>query len=392
MAALEIQVSDELSISDSLVAVQCSRPWFVPEVVRVWQTRRTRQASELALSDSVSVSDAAQVAHKTGISCSEVVTLSDQVKPTYGARAFLSDALSVADAVVQHVDAKLAVEDALALTESVEPCATLQVLLYDAVNIQEGLSVGSVPIFSDNTVVTVKFPQGLRLDGVSDVANYQIEPLDGGVPVMVLSATPIQSVLATLEGGVIVPTGNGVMSNLFNVGSEVVLAGDYISISTAWQQGTIARVLSVHSERAVLDANLLVADPQNGSITWQHLSAVTGVILTVNQPTNEKNYSFTATGLLVSCGSPFSEDMSQFQAVSTAPEILSTTFLPEFGTLLVTFSKDLSSDDTLLDPSSYGISGPTNVQITGLKTASPTQVLLQTNGFGTGTYQLSVAP
>jgi hypothetical protein len=260
----------------------------------------------------------------------------------------------------------------------------------DTLGLSDSVLVDPFAVVSSGTTLTVRFPDGLRLDQVTNPDHYQVDALGGGVPTMVLSAKPIQPLRGSFSNGAIL--GTELTSNLFGFGSVLVSPGDYIVIQTAWQNVT-ALVVSIPSAGvAELDASLLVADPMSVTRTmvWQQYGPVTGVTLMIHEPTHRAQYQLSVSGLVDSSGLPFSASVT-WTAATEFMNLLSAAFLPAYGTVLVTFSKQLMIDDALLNPAVYDIfGGPTQITVTGVRTVSPTQVMLSTLGFEAGTYVLGV--
>jgi len=168
-----------------------------------------------------------------------------------------------------------------------------------------------------------------------------------------------------------------------------ISTGDYISLQSAANNIAFARVLDVHPDGTlILDRDLLAVDPDNGSIAWTHTSALEGVSLEINKPTNGKLYTATVHGLQDTLGAPY-EDSQDFTAVSAKPQVVEAVQLAE-GQLLITFSDTMRVDFALLSPNEYEVTGPSMVLVKTVQTVTPQQVMLTTVGMGTGAYQVTV--
>jgi hypothetical protein len=167
---------------------------------------------------------------------------------------------------------------------------------------------------SGGSILTVTFSKNLLLYGVNDPGNYQVTAIGGGVPSMVLSAVPIQSVPGV----------------------------------------------------------------------------VTGVTLYIYEPTSSSLYLLTVSGLQNADGTPFNAS-AQWRTATGGPQVTDVEYIPANGSFLLTFSKQMMIDTPLLNPAVYSISGPTVVNILGVRTASANQVVLLTLGVGSGSYSVFVA-
>ena len=168
-----------------------------------------------------------------------------------------------------------------------------------------------------------------------------------------------------------------------------ILVGDYISLQSDANYVPFAKILYVYSDGTLkLDREFYLMDPQNGNISWTHTSALEGVDLTINKPTNTKLYILSVLELQDLSGQLVTETQS-FIASSAKPQVVSAEFL-EQGQIIVTFSDPMRIDTTLQDPGEYSITGASTVQVKTVRTVSPTQVLLTTVGFDFGSYQLEV--
>lgn len=350
----------------------------------------------VSVGDTLAISDSCAKRYSTSVGVASSVTVSDGASSHSTLRLPASETVSVSDSSVEVYtpDAAIpnkfqAISETVGLSVATALHAVLRVHAAETVPFSEHLSVSaaSFAASSSGTSLTVGFPHGLRLDGVSDTERYRIDALDGGVPTMVLTATPIQVQLASGSGGTIL--GSGTTSNQFRLGSSPVVSGNYLTITGRWQVVT-ARVISIPSVGVVaLDTPLVVDDPDNGNLLWVLRSAVTGAALTIHEPSDAKTYRITATNLLEVEGPLFTSSVTWVASVP-GPIVVAAEYFVENGNILLTFSEELVNDSELLSPSVYSITGPTAVEVTGVRTASATQVLLSTTIFGTGTYTVNV--
>lgn len=165
--------------------------------------------------------------------------------------------------------------------------------------------------------------------------------------------------------------------------------GDFISLQSAANNVPFARVIQIYADGTLrLDRELLLLDPDNGMIAWTHHSALEGVDLTINKPTNGKLYTLRVNDLRALTGEVYSET-DDFTAVSGRPQVISAEQLDE-GQIVVSFSDTMRVDQALIGPSEYAITGPTPVLVKTVRTVTPTQVLLTTVGLADGAYTLMV--
>jgi hypothetical protein len=400
-------LSDSVGVSDTLGAHSGARP-SISDTISVSDSTALEHGNHASISDTVGASDALHIANNYRSDVSDTVGATDAVGTTQTTHQGLSDDVGVSESHSVSVGVHSSVGDTIFATEALREGGNEHLFILDVAEVADGgtiisyhaalgfadlitvgesVSVGVGGLISNNETLTVLFREGLRLDQVSDPIHYQITSLTAGVPTMTLTGAPIVTVYSTHTTGTILSSTS--TTSLFEVGSEVVQPGDYIQISTAWQN-TTALVIATPSPGVVeLDDPLLVADPQNGLIVWQHLSPVLGCVLQIEEPTDSQFYRLDVSGLLASDGSPFTQT-SYFNANCTGSNLVSARFVEEYGSVLVTFSKDLNIDSGLLEPAVYSITGPSIVQVTRVRTASSNQVVLDAHGFQQGTYVLTV--
>lgn len=165
------------------------------------------------------------------------------------------------------------------------------------------------------------------------------------------------------------------------------VVGDYITLSSAYDSLPFLKVVAL-----ALDGGLILDRefpfPEDSPLTWTHTSALQGVELEINKPTNGKTYTMFVEGLRTEAGAPYN-DSSSFAAVSSKPAVVSAEELDE-AQVLITFSDTMRIDAALLSPAEYAVTGPTNVLVKTAQTVAKNQVLLTTVGMGAGSYTLEV--
>lgn len=163
--------------------------------------------------------------------------------------------------------------------------------------------------------------------------------------------------------------------------------GDFVSLSSPYDSIQFLRVVAVMPDGALL-LDREFPFPEDSPLTWVHTSALQGVEIDTNKPTNGKGYTLTVSGLQTTSGSPYS-DAQSFTATSPKPQVVSAEQL-DAGQVLVTFSDTMRIDQALLSPNEYEITGPSQVLIKTVQTSTANQVLLTTVGMGSGSYNLEV--
>jgi hypothetical protein len=248
------------------------------------------------------------------------------------------------------------------------------------------------------TTIRVPILSGeVRYDGTTDAKNFFFTARDGGVPLEVEQATPIVDVLQSgSTASVVAGSTNDFTSVVLSLPTGAFTptnVGDYIQLtgpSRSWNNSTVLRIVGlIDSTTLIVDEPLLTNDPLNGSITWLHTSAVRRIDLTVNKATNGKTYVASYRNLLSKEGNQKVEKDLAFVASTPRPQLSSVDFLPE-GSVLVTFGEDMRADAGIMNPADYSITGASSVEVTSVVPVSDRSVLLTTNGFGSGSYLLTI--
>lgn len=84
-------------------------------------------------------------------------------------------------------------------------------------------------------------------------------------------------------------------------------------------------------------------------------------------------------------------DLTVEAGISSILAIVVADYLPDDGTVLVSFDSDLCIDPVLLSPSSYVFSGPTTVEVRKVRTADSKTVALTTSGLASGDYTITAS-
>jgi len=284
---------------------------------------------------------------------------------------------------------------------------------------------------SNGTQLEVTFGSPLGFQGSTIPSNYQVTPDEpGAVPVGVQSVTPLYteyqsgvgfvghsddgamqgSATFRAEADYLTPgfQARVAMRGSATLGTSLTYVqtattrrftptgvyapipiGDYITLLSAANNVQFSRVLDVHPDGTlILDRDLFVLDPDNGAIAWTHTSALEGVELEINKPTNGEQYTATVHGLRDTAGAPY-QDTQDFTAVSAKPQVVEAVQLQE-GQIVITFSDTMRIDFALLSPNEYEVAGPSTVLVKTVQTISPQQVMLTTVGMALGAYQVTV--
>lgn len=133
---------------------------------------------------------------------------------------------------------------------------------------------------------------------------------------------------------------------------------------------------------------------------WRHISGVQKLTFKTRRSPGTKLtggaiYSFSGKNLftkLTGDGYSFQANFVAQTGVIDRPRVISATFLPETGTVLVGFDQQMRvEDETLTNPGDYAITGPTTVTIKRVRSYNDTMVALETSGLGAGDYTLTVS-
>lgn len=355
---------------------------------------------------SISITDLAGVAQTFTSAftlASDTVTVSDSVAIHGSGTSAFTDTVTISDSVGLSLHTHLPISETVPLVET--PGISAHLLLPisapgDRISVHDAVASGVISVVSDGPLLTISWPIGMRIEGITKLSNYSVFPLgpgdhplgNGAFPVGLEGAAPVQNVLQTGSACTIVSTDGS--SSTLSFADSVPLSsaniGEYISLASPSNTIDYLRIVSVPSSTTVVVDHPLVAPDPAGAISWSHKTPIMGVQLTMTKPTNGGLYRVLASGLKTSIGD---EDFSLsdfFTAFADFPSVVGATYLGD-GQILVTFSDPMLNNDILTDPREYSFSlAPTAVTITSVRTISETQVLLETLGMGSGTYQLEV--
>lgn len=130
-------------------------------------------------------------------------------------------------------------------------------------------------------------------------------------------------------------------------------------------------------------------------VTWRHISGVRDLTITTTKLTLGAEYLLQIRDFVSQfSGERFSLDAPFLATPSTEnrPKVVEAEFLPEDGNVVVTFDQTMRVDDLNFgNPADYGITGPTTVQVKRVTLKDDRTVVLQTTGFGAGSYTLTVS-
>lgn len=277
------------------------------------------------------------------------------------------------------------VSDSLTLSETVSNQAANTFAPTESFSVLESLSIGTVQLAWVNGQLTVSFPLGMRVEGVTDLPNYSLVHVGGSFPVELRAAAPVVTILRSGS--------NASVLDAHTVGAPGASFGPsdenrYLSLQSAFNTIDYVRILQVLDPATVLVDRPLLVDPANGSIPWTLMDAVEGVVFQTSKPTDHGSYIFSAKHLRDSFGD-FISFTSLVTPTAPKPMVTGVQFLPD-GQVVVTFSDPMLDDAFLTSPSEYSITGPSLVEVKDVHTVSPNQVVLTTLGMTSGSYLLTV--
>jgi len=345
-----------------------------------------------------------------GVSSTETLTLSETLN--LGGTITLSETMTIVEGISPFV---ANASDTLTLSEDVSVQFSMALASSETLTLFEGVQVGTLLSTSlDDTTVLLEFPEEVRLDGVSDIFNYSVEPIDGGVPILIESVTPVFNVDQTgSQGQVVAQQLDDNKSWLFDTYTgtfDPTFVGRYLFVldtDEPDQRSFIGReyfrIESVSGTVLTTDKPLVTMDPSNGTyvpgtgfvpgtgnLYWAQTQAIKQVVLKTTEGTRGRQYQVTVKGIRRKSVNRYFTGRTVYVANSTKPQTASVQFLPDNGTVTVTFNEDMRIDDALLSPDEYTISGPTPVYIHEVRAIDMRTVALLTSGFGAGSYTLTV--
>lgn len=247
------------------------------------------------------------------------------------------------------------------------------------------MSVSSLTIVSNGTSLTVGLGQPFNVDGLIDFRNYDLRSADPqSFPVTMRSIVPNTTPLSsgsnaqTLAGNQITLPGH--TFSMLDIGSYIFLDSPFNTVS-------YARITSiVGSDTVTVDKSIVGSDL---NVPYTLTTGVTSLTITTTKPTNGGTYLFSLRNAKTAITGEPMQLISSFTADAALPRISSVNVLDD-GQFIVTFTDPMLADSFLTSKLEYAVTGPSIVQIESVNTLSPTQVVIKTNGLGTGSYLLTV--
>jgi hypothetical protein len=304
--------------------------------------------------------------------------------------------------------------DTLSLIEDNTQAYNANPSTVEVLSLDEGLQVGALNFVSvDGVTVSVDFPEEMDLDEASDVNRYSVTANEAeAYPVTINTVELVIETLQTGTTGQVVETNPGTFhSRVFDTVTGSFLpsqVGQYLYItgspgtSFAFEPGEPYRVIDFDGSKVTVDRDLPVNDPSNGTyvlgsgytpgtglLQWKFTRGATGALLHTTKSTNGKVYVGAVIRLKTIHGS-FLSGQRVFTANASKPKVVNVQFLPEDGTLLVSFDELMRMDEALLSVDEYSFTGPTPVAIRSVRALDERTVALETAGFGSGNYTLIV--
>ena len=149
-----------------------------------------------------------------------------------------------------------------------------------------------------------------------------------------------------------------------------------------------------------IDHRFFVTARISPKLQWRHISGVQELIFKTNRSPGTKltqlqPYRFTGKNLLTKntrANFFFNATFITLPGVVDLPRVISATFLPFDGTVLVEFDQEMRvEDETLANPIDYTITGPSPVSIKRARLYNASTVALETSGLTAGDYTLTVS-
>ncbi len=381
-------VSESLSLAEAL-GVQLGANVTPVESVTLSEALSVAMAATVAPSESLALSEAVSVSRGMAVSLSEPLSLSEALSVALHARPMLVESLTITEATNLSEHLQEFLTETLTLSEALAVTLGAQASVVEGLVLGEHLDViaASVDPVSP-THLNLTFTLPVRLANVDEPGSYRVTPLAGGVPVAVLSASPRRLTLGSGVDATVAPS-PGLYSQVVNIGVSAS-AGDRLRIVGAWQDVEATVIADLGGGLIQVDRPLLLADPLNGTLAWTLYGGVFGASLTVTETTGGEDYVCLVQGLhLLGTNRPYQARIF-FTALGDNPYVVSTTTLPDDGTILVTFSEDLVPNSQLLDPSLYEVTGAVPVVVQSVRQVAPRQVAVQVLGMSVGTYSIAL--
>lgn len=343
------------------------------------------------------------------LAASETLTLSESVN--FGVGITLSESMTFVEGISPFV---ATVMEDITFVEEADIVYSVNVSGVESVNLFESLQVGNFFPFSvDGNTVSIDFPEEMRLDGITDPRHYKFTAPTNATTVIIESVTPNLTTKQTgTQGQVIAPPG-AMVSKTFDTLTGVLTPdhiGDYLFIVDAdspdqrsFGPSDAYRIESISGSQVTVDRPLLAADASNGvyvpgvgftlgtgQLTWTHTSAVKSLLIKTTEFTRNLSYRVDVKNLKRKVRPELFSAQGNFVATAQRPKVSSAQFLVNDGTIIVTFDEGMRVDAALLDPAEYSVTGPTPVTIKEVRSLNSTTVAIHTNGFGSGSYVVTV--
>ena len=342
------------------------------------------------VADSATISDRVLPSEGYPVDADETIGVVETLTYQYDGRPpGLSERITVLGTATEGESNPVRVSDTVGITDALH--FGFHEHLTEVVLVEEAVFVGAGSVTSEDTLLTVTFSIGLRIDHALEPGHYVFAPEPGAFPFDILGVVPVTTQLSSGSRASVLITGGAASFTISFADGTFSFSniGDYLFLSSEFNTAQYLRIVSVpDSNIVVVDKPLLAFDPANGSIPWRLTTPLTGVLITTTKQTNNATYDYNFSGLLTVLGEPYTSS-GNFVAQAFKPQVRFVEQLEE-GQLLVTFSENMLDDGFLTSPSEYSVTGPTTVRVEGVQTPTPNQVVLLTTGMGVGSYTLTV--
>lgn len=342
------------------------------------------------------------------LSGSETVTLTELLRIGYVTD--LSETLTLTEGMSPFVATTV---ETLTLTEELSLQQEFAPPINIVLSLFEGFQAGTLTFLSvDGTTLVVGFPEEMSLDDVVDLENYRFSALDAGAfPFTPVAAVPVQDTHQSGTQGQVVGLGSSsfqfdtVTGNFtpLNVGDYLYITGSPNPTKFSFNASEAYRIISFSGSTITVDRPLPLHDSSNGTFVpgvgytagtgqlhWTHKSGAKGVTLKTTEATRLKNYRGFVSGVKRKLSGLIFSGAADFEANGRRPRVSSVQFVPEDGSVIVSFDETMRIDPELVSTAEYTISGPSTVNIIDVRAIDSQTVVLKTAGFGAGIYTLTV--
>ena len=348
----------------------------------------------LGVSDTAPASDALTTTQTSDVAATEGAAAgTDSLVASVGIAVTGGDTATVLETLVTEIDVFVDVNEGVPVTEALQLGQVLLLGVAESVALAEAITTTIGSAFSVSDVATLVDTVGLTLArqlAVGDVAPV-LEALSFvlNTSVVVGDTAAASDLVATHVG---IPV--SVAETVTLVESVLAQSVGIATVNSTTLQLTLPVPVQVTN---VADAFYYRITPLDGGVPvrveWLDpvilLGTVTTIYITISKPTNGKEYLFEVWSLQSLLGATLSFQ-ARFVAVSSLPRVSAVQFYPEDGAVGVTFDDVMRFDRALTDPSEYTITGPTSVEVVSVRATDARSVLLDTLGFGPGSYQVTV--